>query len=86
MGLNILTTRQRQTLRKARERAGLTQLQLADRLGIVREYVTMIESGKKAASLDVLQRLGEALGLEITVETVVTIKRKRKPKKPKGTA
>ena len=77
MAITALTAEQRQTLRKAREQAGLTQADLAERLGIVSQYVTMIERGKKAASLDVLQRLGNELGLAITVKTTVTIKRKR---------
>ena len=78
MAITALTPQQRQALRRARERAGFTQAELAERLGIVSQYVNMIESGKKAASLDVLQRLGSELGLDITVKTIVSIKRKRR--------
>ncbi len=73
-----LTAEQRARLRRDRECAGLTQVELAKRLGVTSQHVNMIESGKKAASLDVLQRLGWELGLEITVKTIVSIKRKRR--------
>ena len=72
-----LTEGQRQRLRRDRERAGLTQTALAERLGVTSQHVNMIESGKKAASLDVLQRFAWELGLEISVTTVVSIKRRR---------
>jgi transcriptional regulator with XRE-family HTH domain len=78
MAITDLTPQQRELLRKARERAGLTQVELAKRVGIVSQYVNMIENGKKAASLDVLQRLGNELGLSITVKITVYIKRKRR--------
>jgi transcriptional regulator with XRE-family HTH domain len=73
-----LAAEERQRLRRERERVGLTQVELAERLGFVSQYVNMIENGKKAPSLETLQRLGSELGLEITVETIVSIKRKRR--------
>lgn len=73
-----LAAEERQRLRRERERAGLTQVELAERLGFVSQYVNMIENGKKAPSVETLQRLGSELGLEITVETIVSIKRKRR--------
>jgi transcriptional regulator with XRE-family HTH domain len=78
MAITALTPQQRQAIRRARERAGLTQTQLAARIGIVSQYVNMIETGKKAASLDVLTRLGNELGLDISVKVVVSIKPKRR--------
>jgi transcriptional regulator with XRE-family HTH domain len=73
-----LTTKQCQRLRRAREQAKLTQLELAERLGFVSQHVNMIENGKKAPSVETLQRIGAELGLEITVKTIVSIKRKRR--------
>jgi transcriptional regulator with XRE-family HTH domain len=74
-----LETEQRERLRKERERAGLTQAELARRAGTVSQYVNQLESGKKTgASFDVLQRLGSELGLTITVKTIVSLKRKRR--------
>jgi transcriptional regulator with XRE-family HTH domain len=71
-----LTPGQCERLRRVRKRARLTQAALAERLGVTSQHVNMIESGKKAASLNVLQRLGSELGLDITVKTLVSIKRK----------
>ena len=73
-----LTAEQRQRLRRERERAGLTQVELAARLGFVSQHVNMIERGKKVASLETLQRIGNELGLDITVKTIVSIKHKRR--------
>jgi transcriptional regulator with XRE-family HTH domain len=73
-----LTAEQRERLRRERERAGLTQVALAERLGVVSQHLNMIERGKKAPSQDILRRIGSELGLEITVETMVSIKRKRR--------
>ena len=73
-----LTAEQCERLRQGRERVGLTQVALAERLGVTSQHVNMIESGKKSPSLDVLQRLGSELGLEIAVKTTVSIQRKRR--------
>jgi putative transcriptional regulator len=53
-------------LKKLREGKGMTQAQLAEKAGITREYITMLESGAKAnPSLDVAVRLAKALGVSI---------------------
>ncbi len=43
--------------------AGFTQQQLADRLGITREYVSMLEHGKRVPSTGVLYALVKELGV-----------------------
>ena len=48
-------------LRKLRERAGLSQEQLADRAGVHRTYVSLLERNKKSPTIDVLFRLCKAL-------------------------
>ncbi len=48
-------------LRKLREKAGLSQEQLADRAGVHRTYVSLLERNKKSPTLDVLFRLCKAL-------------------------
>jgi transcriptional regulator with XRE-family HTH domain len=50
-------------LRRAREEAGLTQEQLAEKAGLHRTYVSLLERGKKSPTLVVLFRLCGALGL-----------------------
>ena len=44
------------TLKEARERVGKTQLEMAEMLGISRNYLALIESGKRPESTDILQR------------------------------
>ena len=67
MGKSIHTERQKRLvalLKAAREKAGLTQIQLARRLGKYRTYVSKYETGER--QLDVIEFLAvaEALDLE----------------------
>lgn len=50
-------------LRKAREKADLTQEQLAFRAGIHRTYVSLLERDLKSPTLDTLFRLCAALDI-----------------------
>jgi transcriptional regulator with XRE-family HTH domain len=54
-------------VRSARERRGLTRTALADRAGIGRMVVSRVERGITNLDLDVLQRLGLALGRPVLV-------------------
>lgn len=45
-----------------REKAGITQADLAKRLNTTQSVISRIESGKQNLSLDMLQRIAEALG------------------------
>jgi len=51
-------------LRKARNDAGLSQEELADRAGINRNYVGMLEREENAATVDMLEKLAEVLGID----------------------
>lgn len=48
-------------LRKLREKAGLSQEQLAEQAGVHRTYVSLLERNKKSPTLEVLFRLCRAL-------------------------
>lgn len=48
-------------LREAREKAGLTQEQLAFEARLHRTYISLMERNLKSPTLDVLLRLGDAL-------------------------
>lgn len=48
-------------VRMSRRRQKLTQQELADKAEITKPHVSMIESGKRTPSLDVLNRLAKAL-------------------------
>ena len=47
---------------RERERAGLSQKQLASKLKTTQSVISRIESGKQNVSLELLQRLAEAFG------------------------
>ncbi|WP_082382411.1 helix-turn-helix domain-containing protein [Blastomonas sp. AAP25] len=51
-------------LRRARLDAGLSQEELADAAGIDRTYVSALERCRYAASVDVIERLADALNVK----------------------
>lgn len=56
-------------LREARRRAGLTQAQLADRVGTSQATLSAYENGHKQPSVDTLSRLLAATGSRLAVES-----------------
>jgi transcriptional regulator with XRE-family HTH domain len=48
-------------LRRLRQAKGLSQEELADRAGINRNYVGMLEREQHAATIDMLEKLAEVL-------------------------
>jgi transcriptional regulator with XRE-family HTH domain len=56
-----------QAVRQHRELVRLSQEDLADRAKVDRTYVSGIERGKRNPTLDVLQRLSTALGVDLDV-------------------
>lgn len=54
-------------LRQIRHAKGLSQEELADRAGINRNYVGMLESEQHAATVDMLEKLAVALSVEPAV-------------------
>jgi transcriptional regulator with XRE-family HTH domain len=54
-----------QRLRSAREALGLSQEALAERADIHRTYVAQIEGGKRNVAVNNMQRLAEAVGMEL---------------------
>ena len=67
-------------LRKARERAGLTQEQLAFQASLSRPYISQLERNLKSPTVDTLFRICDALDVS-AVEMIkrVDAARKRKP-------
>jgi transcriptional regulator with XRE-family HTH domain len=53
-----------QSLTRFRERAGLSQQGIADRAGLHRTHVAMIEAGQRLPRLDTIVKLGGALEVE----------------------
>ncbi len=48
-----------------REKAGLTQEELADKLGISRVYMGYLEQGRNTPSLELLQKLSRVLKTQL---------------------
>ena len=58
-------------LKEARKSSGITQKQLADRIGKKREYIALIEKGRTDIQLSTFIQITEALGLTLSLETVI---------------
>ena len=56
-----------QTLREERIRAGLTQGQLAERIGTKKTYISRLENGKADVQLSTLFRIFEGLGRRVSL-------------------
>ena len=52
-------------LRSAREKAGLTQLELSSKVGVSRAYYADIERGRYTPSLKVLSKLAKVLSIDL---------------------
>jgi transcriptional regulator with XRE-family HTH domain len=58
-------------LRQARKRAGLTQIEVARRSGIVQTHLSRVETGRVNPSLELSARIAAAMGYSL----IVTIKK-----------
>ncbi|WP_100627015.1 helix-turn-helix domain-containing protein [Algoriphagus formosus] len=54
-----------QRLRVLRKDKGLSQEELAEKSGLNRPYISAIEQGKRNVSLEVMEKLAEAMSLNI---------------------
>lgn len=55
------------TLKEERLRAGLTQQQLAERIGTKKTYISRLENGKADVQLSTLFRIFEGLGRRVSL-------------------
>lgn len=69
--LEILRLRVRfgEQVRAARIKAGLTQAQLAERIGRSQKYVSLIETGGRRLPIDAMMLIMRALGLVLEIGT-----------------
>ena len=54
-------------LKKARKSAGITQQQLAERVGKKREYIALLEKGETDMQLSTFISITEAVGMKISL-------------------
>ncbi|MBI3895197.1 MAG: helix-turn-helix transcriptional regulator [Acidobacteria bacterium] len=66
MSTENITRRFGRRLRALRRKHGWTQLELAERLGIDRSYISDMERGKKNVCLPTLEILAKGFGLTIS--------------------
>jgi transcriptional regulator with XRE-family HTH domain len=52
-------------LRRARQRAGLTQAELAQRAGLAQPAISLIEAGQANPTVQTLQQIADALGCSL---------------------
>jgi transcriptional regulator with XRE-family HTH domain len=72
-----------QVIRRRRERANLSQEDIADEAGLSRNYVGMLERGERAPTIIVLRQLAVALGTTMS-SLVQELERLLTAKKPKA--
>ncbi|MCF0207835.1 MAG: helix-turn-helix transcriptional regulator [Bacteroidaceae bacterium] len=56
-----------EVLKEARKKAGITQLQLANKIGKKREYVAMLEKGETDMQLSTFLMISDAVGLKFAL-------------------
>ena len=59
-----------QTLKEERKRAGLTQEELAEKIGTKKTYISRIENGKADIQLGTLFRIFEGLGKRVSLTII----------------
>ena len=68
---------QRKLLLQRRKELGMSQQQLADKLGCLQLSISNIESGKHSPKPEMLEKLCKALGLEYDVSVYVYLRPKK---------
>ena len=62
------TKRLGEYVRRAREESGITQYELAERLGCKQAAISRLEGGGVSPNMSTLQRIAAALGLELEIQ------------------
>ena len=63
--INRLILNEENPIKVYREHRGLTQKQLADKIGVQRPYLAEIETGRKSGSVKTLKAIAEALDVDL---------------------
>lgn len=62
----------REYLKKLREDKGLTSQEVADKIGITRQYYSMIESGERQRKMDITLAKSISMVFDVPFEQVVS--------------
>lgn len=65
--LDALAARKDSPIKILRKHRGLTQMELAERSGLSRPYLTEMETGKKEGSMRALKALSKALDVPVAI-------------------
>jgi UDP-N-acetylglucosamine 1-carboxyvinyltransferase len=57
-----------QMIREARLKAGLTQKELGERMGVSESAINKLENSKHAPTLTTLERIAEAVGVKLVLK------------------
>lgn len=63
--MNTLAERLGHRIARQRRAAGLTQAELAEKVGVQPETISRLETGKRAVSLEMMTLISESLSLEL---------------------
>jgi len=63
--MSTLRSRFGERIRQLRTSKGLTQEELAEAVGVSTDFISLIERGERAPSFENLERLAEALGVNV---------------------
>jgi transcriptional regulator with XRE-family HTH domain len=69
---------------QARQMSGLTQAELADRMGTTQSVIARLESGKRLPSCQTLQRLAQATDTTLSIRFVRRGSKKRRRPSPQA--
>lgn len=56
-----------ETIREARERTGLSQAALAEKIGMHRENMIRVEKGRTNLTVETMMKIADALGLSLQI-------------------
>jgi len=69
-------------VRQCRRQLGLTQVQLAHKIGVSQRYISHLERGKRTLQLGTLLRVLNGLGVVLVVEKETDLNKQRQGKLP----
>ena len=52
-------------IKKLREKANLTQEQVAEKTRLTQTHISLVETGKRRISMEALKKIGSALGVKV---------------------